>query len=92
MDPSRNAVATAFDIDSASMQGKEAVPDRHQKSLHKPRWTTPTIPLAIKLSRKVANALRVFDYVVIYSPNATVDNVQHQLAGISMRLSFWNDT
>jgi hypothetical protein len=80
MDPSRNAIAIAFDVDSTSMQGK-AVPTGIKNLWISPA-DNPDSPVAIKLSRKVTNALRVFDYVVIYAPNATTDNVQHQLAGI----------
>ncbi|MDO8303420.1 MAG: FHIPEP family type III secretion protein [Sedimentisphaerales bacterium] len=79
MDSSRNAVATAFDIDGATMQGK-AVPTGIENL-----WISPADDAensaAIKLSRKVASALKVFHYVVIYAPNAAVETVQDQLAG-----------
>jgi Mrp family chromosome partitioning ATPase len=81
MDPTRNAVATAFEIDSASMQGK-AVPTGITHLWISPA-DDPDNPAAVKLSRKVANALKVFDYVVIYAPNAAAQNVQDQLAGVS---------
>ena len=81
MDPARHAVATAFDIDSSSMQGK-AVPTGIENLWISPA-DNPDSPAAIKLSRKVANALKVFDYVVIYAPNSAAENVQQQLAGTS---------
>jgi Mrp family chromosome partitioning ATPase len=81
MDPTRNAVATAFEIDSSSMQGK-AVPTGIAHLWISPA-DDPDNPTAVKLSRKAANALKVFDYVVIYAPNAAEQNVQDQLAGVS---------
>ena len=79
MDASRNAVATAFDIDGARMQGK-AVPTGIENLWISPA-DDPENTAAIKLSRKVASALKVFSYVVIYAPNATVETVQEQFAG-----------
>ena len=79
MDPRRNAVATAFDIDIASMQGK-AVPTGIDNLWVSPA-DSPDNPTAAKLSRKVANALRVFNYVVIYAPNASEENIRQELAG-----------
>jgi Mrp family chromosome partitioning ATPase len=81
MDPTRNAVATAFEIDSSSMQGK-AVPTGIAHLWISPA-DDPDNPTAVKLARKAANALKVFDYVVIYAPNAAEQNVQDQLAGVS---------
>lgn len=81
MDPTRNAVATAFDIDSSSMQGK-AVPTGIEHLWISPA-DNPENPAAVKLARKAANALKVFDYVVIYAPNAAAQNVQDQLAGVA---------
>jgi hypothetical protein len=81
MDPTRNAVATAFEIDSSSMQGK-AVPTGISHLWISPA-DDPNNPTAVKLSRKAANALKVFDYVVIYAPNAAEQTVQDQLAGVS---------
>lgn len=81
MDPARHAVATAFDIDSDSMQGK-AVPTGIENLWISPA-DNPDNPTAIKLSRKVANALKTLDYVVIYAPNAAAEAVQQQLIGTS---------
>jgi hypothetical protein len=81
MDPARHAVATAFDIDSSSMQGK-AVPTGIENLWISPA-DNPDNPMAIKLSRKVANALKTLEYVVIYAPNATIETVQQQLVGTS---------
>jgi hypothetical protein len=74
MDPTRNAVATAFDIDSTLMQGK-AVPTGIENLWISPA-DDPDSSVAIKLSRKVANALKVFDYVVIYLPNFSTETMQ----------------
>lgn len=81
MDPTRNAVATAFEIDSSSMQGK-AAPTGIAHLWISPA-DNPDNPMAVKLSRKTANALKMFDYVVIYAPNAAEQNVQDQLTGVS---------
>lgn len=78
MDPVRQAVAAAFDIDSASMQAK-AVPTEIENL-----WITPASENGqnINLVRKVAKALQIFDYVVIYAPNASMVSVQQQLTEI----------
>jgi hypothetical protein len=80
MDQRRNAVATAFDIDSSSMQGK-AVPTGIDHLWISPA-DDPENPAAVKLSRKVTNALRIFNYVVIYAPDVTAEGIPQQLVGV----------
>jgi uncharacterized membrane protein len=79
MDSNRNAVAAAFDIDVASMQGK-AVPTGIGNLWISPA-DDPDNPAAVKLTRKVKNALKVFDYVVIYAPNLSAEKIPRQLVG-----------
>jgi Mrp family chromosome partitioning ATPase len=81
MDPARQAIATAFDIDSDAAQAK-AVPTEIENLWISPA-DNPDRPLTAKLSRKVANGLKVFDYVVVYVPNAAEEDVQKQFMDFS---------
>ena len=81
MDPTRNAISAAFDVNINSMQGK-AVPTGIDNLWICPA-DSPENTASASLSRKMENALKVFHYIVVYAPNAGDKSIQNQLIGIA---------